>query len=523
MRRSLFIAREQTRVCPSYSMYATQSRQTKFSHKTFFSLATTAGDRSKRTTTPVLTAKRSFTARNTGELPIEIYGFYINGLPCEGYGFKVLDCEAFRLAPNATKMIEIAFTPDFTLSRVERKLLVLTSVGPDSSDVENGVVMFNLLATLPAYSLDSCGSVLSRPWWERVGQWLAVGLSPVLFVCVLVVSFIEADRILRESLTSYSKESPVQPPLDLRLLSHISTGHATSQVGGSAATRSEKAGGGPSDERSKTRTTKDDTFPDWSLMNVKKCKDKDTQKGLKIPDWSADEERRFKLDTESKDLLSFKRCEEPSNADSTAVSVSSTAATYGTKRRNNKKLSNIHEAQSDNCTTNDTLADAQLVPEKKCTHSAVARSSPTSSRRGKTTTMMTTTQSSIKEESKLIDHEMDMAIMTNNNRAAKSDNKRKQANSTGNNSNPSNSVALKKLEPTGTQRVIHLSEEETSSTTTESSTHDETTSCKVSISIIRMYVCIYVCVLTRTVVPLVAEILVGSVAKVSGIYTPRVE
>ncbi|XP_014475490.1 PREDICTED: transmembrane protein 131 isoform X2 [Dinoponera quadriceps] len=416
-------------------------------------------ERGKRITTPVLTAKRSFTARNTGELPIEIYGFYINGLPCEGYGFRVLDCEAFELTPNATKMIEIAFTPDFTLSRVERKLLVLTSVGPDSSDVENGVVMFNLLATLPAYSLDSCGSVLARPWWERVGQWLAIGLSPMLLVCVLVVSFIEADRILRESLASYSKESPVQPPLDLRLLS----GHA--QV----------ARNGPSDERSKTRT-KDETFPDWSLMNVKKCKDKDVQKGLKIPDWSADEERRFKLDTESKDLLSFKRCEEPSNADNN--SVSSNIAT--TKRRNNKKLSNIHEAQLD--TVNDTLADAQLVQERKCSSfSAVTKSSPTSNRKGKTTTATTamTTQLSVKEESKLVDHEILVDGMTSNNRATKSDNKRKQTNNTGNNSNLSNPVAMKKLEPASTQRIIHLSEEETSSTTTESSTHDETTSCKV--------------------------------------------
>lgn len=448
------------------------------------------GDRSKRTTTPILTAKRSFTARNTGELPIKIYGFYINGLPCEGYGFKVLDCEAFELTPNATKTIDIAFTPDFTLSRVERKLLVLTSVGPDSSDVENGVVMFNLLATLPAHSLDSCGSMLARPWWERVGQWLAIGLSPVLLMCVLVVSFIEADRILREFLASHSKESPVQPPLDLRLLSHISTGHATSQ-GGGATTRNEKVGGS-SDERNKTRT-KDDIFPDWSLMNLKKCKDKDVQKGLKIPDWSADEERRFKLDTESKDLLSFKQCEEPFNADNT-VNVSN-AATYSTKRKNNKKLSNIHEAQSDNCMGNDTLTDAQLVQEKKCTLNegarvAITKSSPTSNRKGKMTTTTTTTQSSVKEESKLIDHEIQVDTgMTNNNRATKSDNKRKQTNSTGNNSNSSNPVVLKKLESTSTQRIIHLSEEETSSTTTESSTHDETTSCKVSID----------CVLTCTI------------------------
>ncbi|XP_032680759.1 transmembrane protein 131 isoform X2 [Odontomachus brunneus] len=426
--------------------------------------------RSKHITlAPVLTTKRSFMARNTGELPIKIYGFYINGLPCEGYGFKVLDCEAFELTPNATKMIEIAFTPDFTLSRVERKLLVLTSVGPDSSDVENGVVIFNLLAILPTYSLDSCGSVLVRPWWELVWQWIATVLSMGLIVCVFIVSIIDADRILRESLVVYSKESSVQPPLDLGL---FSTGHATSQVGVNAVTKNDKVG--TSDEKSKTGT-KDETSPDRSLMNVKKCKDKDLQKALKIPDWSTDEERRFKLDTESKDLLSFKRCEEQSNADN-IIGVAS-AVTCGTKKKNNRKLSNIHETQSDNA-LNDTLADAQLIQEKKCTFSAVIRSSPTSNKKGKTT--ITTTQSSVKEESKLIDHEIQVEAGTmSNNRTTKSDNKRKQTNNTGNNSNPSNPIVLKKLEPTNTQKVIHLSEEETSSTTTESSTHDETTSCKV--------------------------------------------
>ena len=81
-------------------------------------------------------------ARNTGELPIDIFGFYISGVSCEGYGFKVLNCEPFKLNPNATKKIDIAFTPDFTLSRIERELLILTSLsrGDDSDVDENGMI-----------------------------------------------------------------------------------------------------------------------------------------------------------------------------------------------------------------------------------------------------------------------------------------------------------------------------------------------------------------------------------------------
>ncbi|XP_018051267.1 PREDICTED: transmembrane protein 131, partial [Atta colombica] len=426
-------------------------------------------DRNKLVTT--LTVKRSFTARNTGELPIEIYGFYINDWHCEGYGFKVLDCTPFKLSPNATKRIEIAFTPDFTLSRVERKLLVMTSMGPDAGEnVENGVVILNLLATLPAHALNLCASVLARPPWEGAVQKAALILSSVLMLCVAVVSFLEADRILREGLANYSKENSVQPPLDLRLLSHISS-NTQGSSGGNGCVTNKNDKTVTSDEKNKTK--KDEVFPDWSLMNVKKYKDKDVQKGLKIPDWSAEEERKFKLDTESKDLLSFKRFEELSNVDN-----ANTTNVFVSKKKNNKKQNNIQEAQSDNCITNDVFMDTQLIQEKKYIVNAGTKSSPTSNRKGKTQS----TQLSVKDEPKFNDHEIQMdAVIINNNRANnRSDNKRnKQTNSNGSNSNNHNNhVPLKKLEPVSTPKTIHLSEEETSSTTTESSTHDETISCK---------------------------------------------
>ncbi|XP_026827483.1 transmembrane protein 131 isoform X2 [Ooceraea biroi] len=438
----------------------------------------------ERGTTPTLTVKRSFLARNTGELPIEIYGFEINGLPCEGYGFQVLNCSSFKLDSNATKKIEVAFTPDFTLSRVERKLLVLTSVGPDSGgeDMENGVMILNLQATLPTHLLDLCASVLARPPWERTMQWIAIGVSIIVFLLVVVVSFFEADRILHSALASYSKESTVQPPLDLRLLSHVSVHNTQTQISGSGSGGGSSDGGGgannkqekTNDEKSKTR--KDETFPDWTLMNVKKCKDKDSQRGLKIPDWTAEEERKFKLDTESKDLLSFKRCDEPANADNNANAINA-ANTCGSKKKNNKKQNNSQEAASDNYAVNDTLADTQISQEKKCTVNVTTKSSPTSNRKGKP---QPTTQPSAKEESKLVDHEVQVdAGIINNNRTNKVDNKRnKQTSSSGNNSNHNNHVSLKKLESASIQKIVHLSEEETSSTTTESSTHDETNLCK---------------------------------------------
>lgn len=127
-------------------------------------------------------------ARNTGELSIDVHAFFINGLACEGYGFKVLNCAPFALQPNDTKKIEIAFTPDFTQSRVERNLFIQTSLGPELGtefENENGMVKLSLLTTMPPHMLEACAAMITRPTWENALQWTATGLTLVLLVCVL--------------------------------------------------------------------------------------------------------------------------------------------------------------------------------------------------------------------------------------------------------------------------------------------------------------------------------------------------
>jgi hypothetical protein len=145
-------------------------------------------ERSRKISISNLTVKRSFTARNTGELLIDVYAFYINGLACEGYGFKVLNCAPFTLQPNGTKKIEIAFTPDFTLSRIERNLFIQTSLGSKIDtdiDLTNGMVRLGLLTTVPYHALEACAMTIARPNWENALQWTATGLTLVLFVCIL--------------------------------------------------------------------------------------------------------------------------------------------------------------------------------------------------------------------------------------------------------------------------------------------------------------------------------------------------
>ena len=143
---------------------------------------------------PNLTVKRPFTARNSGDVAIWVTGFEIDGKLCEGYGFKVLDCEPFLLAANDSKKINIAFTPDFTLSRITRTLTLKTSLG---SGQGQGDVKYFLAATVPPHLLALCSKALPRPYWEKIIYYGTLSLLCAGFCCVMIAAFFEADRILK--------------------------------------------------------------------------------------------------------------------------------------------------------------------------------------------------------------------------------------------------------------------------------------------------------------------------------------
>lgn len=156
-----------------------------------------------------LTARRSFLAKNTGGIPVNVIGFMISGYPCEGFGFRVINCQPFLLPINASKKIDIAFTPDFTLSKVNRILTVLT---PDAS------VNYTLTATLPPYFLSQCSNAIRRPTWEPLVYYCAVSFLLFLLICVLGAAFFESNRILRNTIITLSRDNNIQPVLDLRVI-----------------------------------------------------------------------------------------------------------------------------------------------------------------------------------------------------------------------------------------------------------------------------------------------------------------
>ncbi|GJQ77276.1 hypothetical protein Trydic_g20700 [Trypoxylus dichotomus] len=168
-------------------------------------------EKNRKYPVPNLTVKRSFTARNTGDITVYINSFHINGHLCEGFGFKVLNCEPFALAPNGTKKIDIAFTPDFTLSKITRTLILDTSL--------NYPVNYTLVTTVPHYYLALCTSVLTRPTWESILYYLVICVMFFSLVFIVVAAILESERIIKLALNVLSKQSSsIQPTLDLRLI-----------------------------------------------------------------------------------------------------------------------------------------------------------------------------------------------------------------------------------------------------------------------------------------------------------------
>uniref|UniRef100_A0A6P4FJ41 Transmembrane protein 131 homolog n=1 Tax=Drosophila rhopaloa TaxID=1041015 RepID=A0A6P4FJ41_DRORH len=155
-------------------------------------------------------ATRSFTARNSGVIPMRIEGFLIGSLPCEDFGFKVMDCEGFDLAENETRKVEIAFSADFTSSRVKRSLTLLTNLTYDIS--------YLLLAQMPAESVELCSSLLARPGWESSLKNAALAVLLASFGLVLVAAVFDAKAIMAQQ-SAYDaarNKGPLQPTFNLR-------------------------------------------------------------------------------------------------------------------------------------------------------------------------------------------------------------------------------------------------------------------------------------------------------------------
>ncbi|XP_029459171.1 transmembrane protein 131 [Rhinatrema bivittatum] len=169
---------------------------------------------------PNFTLKRIFKVENTGQLQINMKSMEISGYSCEGYGFKVVNCQEFALRPNASKDIVILFTPDFTASRVIRELKFVTTGGSE--------FVFILNASLPYHMLATCAEALPRPDWELALYIIISGIMSVLFLLVIGTAYLEAQGIWepfrrRLSLEASNPSIDIGRPFDLRRIVGLSS------------------------------------------------------------------------------------------------------------------------------------------------------------------------------------------------------------------------------------------------------------------------------------------------------------
>uniref|UniRef100_A0A8C0GE06 Transmembrane protein 131 n=1 Tax=Chelonoidis abingdonii TaxID=106734 RepID=A0A8C0GE06_CHEAB len=169
---------------------------------------------------PNFTLKRTFKVENTGQLQINVKSMEISGYTCEGYGFKVVNCQEFALSANASKDIVILFTPDFTASRVIRELKFITAGGSE--------FIFVLNASLPYHMLATCAEALPRPSWELALYIIISGIMSVLFLLVIGTAYLDAQGIWEPFRRRLSFEASNPPfdmgrPFDLRRIVGISS------------------------------------------------------------------------------------------------------------------------------------------------------------------------------------------------------------------------------------------------------------------------------------------------------------
>uniref|UniRef100_A0A6J0UZ79 Transmembrane protein 131 isoform X2 n=1 Tax=Pogona vitticeps TaxID=103695 RepID=A0A6J0UZ79_9SAUR len=169
---------------------------------------------------PNFTLKRTFKVENTGQLQLNIKSQEISGYSCEGYGFKVVNCQEFALNANASKDLVILFTPDFTTSRVIRELKLTTAGGSE--------FIFTLNASLPYHMLATCAEALPRPNWELALYVVVSGIMSVLFLLVIGTAYLEAQGIWEPFRRRLSFEASNPPfdmgrPFDLRRIVGISS------------------------------------------------------------------------------------------------------------------------------------------------------------------------------------------------------------------------------------------------------------------------------------------------------------
>ncbi|EGG18468.1 hypothetical protein DFA_03962 [Cavenderia fasciculata] len=137
---------------------------------------------------------KSFTIVNTGNLILEIKDIFINDFKCNGFGFKVLNCNELKgLSINEGEMfkIQVSYEPDFSTSMLKKELVIKTNQESFG---------FNLIGTFPHEFLPLCTHLQPSFFYDYPAKVIFILSMVILFFMLILLSFIKPVGHKRKSL-----------------------------------------------------------------------------------------------------------------------------------------------------------------------------------------------------------------------------------------------------------------------------------------------------------------------------------
>jgi hypothetical protein len=120
---------------------------------------------------------KEISAKNTGDLPLEVRKIEVSGTECGKDGFMVHTCKGFALEPGESTKFLISYQYDFSAAMVHRDLELA---------LDTGILVIPMKASLPLYMRNICKKSV---FWMRVKKssvavLLVVSLMLLVFCCL---------------------------------------------------------------------------------------------------------------------------------------------------------------------------------------------------------------------------------------------------------------------------------------------------------------------------------------------------
>lgn len=120
---------------------------------------------------------KELSAKNTGDLPLEVRKIEVSGTECGKDGFMVHTCKGFALEPGESTKLLISYQYDFSAAMVHRDLELA---------LDTGILVIPMKASLPLYMFNICKKSV---FWMRVKKssvavLLVVSLMLLVFCCL---------------------------------------------------------------------------------------------------------------------------------------------------------------------------------------------------------------------------------------------------------------------------------------------------------------------------------------------------